>query len=134
MADMTEMTPDQEAAYALACDLGREGLSPAAQAIYDRLQGPPKPSAATGGAKWAYPATGRTLTASTETLEQKYLRQTRTAAVFIAVVVGVVCALALVAAIIAGVQLAKMNTELNNLNGTAANSSCLSQGGNNPGC
>lgn len=137
MDDMTAMTPDQEAAYAIACGLGREGLSPAALAIYDRLKGPPKPSAATAatrGTNWAYPATGTALATRTETLEQRYLRQTRTAVVFIAVVVGVVCALALAAAIVTGVQLAKMSTELSNLNGAATSSGCLSQGGSNPNC
>ncbi len=66
-----------------------------------------------------------------ETLEQKYMRQTRTAVVFIAVIVGVMCVLILVGAI----AVEKVNTQLSNLSGTSTSSSnCLSQGGTELGC
>lgn len=72
---------------------------------------------------------------SVETPELRYMRQTRTAVVFIAVVVGIVCVLSLVGAIVMGVQLAKVNTQLSNLSGNNTSSSnCLSQGGTNPSC
>ena len=63
------------------------------------------------------------------------MRQTRTAVVFIAVVVGVVCVLSLIGAIVMGVQLAKVNTQLSNLSGnTTPSSNCMSQGGTDPSC
>jgi hypothetical protein len=34
---MAKMTPEQEAAYALDYDLGRDGLKPAVRPVYDRL-------------------------------------------------------------------------------------------------
>ena len=62
------------------------------------------------------------------------MRQTRNAAVFIAVVAGVVCALSLIGAIIMGVQLGKVNAQLSNLSGNTASSNCMSQGGTDPSC
>lgn len=77
--------------------------------------------------------TNRTPPHGGETPEQRYARQTRTAVVFIAWVVGVVVVLTLIFGIIAGVQLGKIQNELNN-SGSATNSNCLSQGGTNPNC
>jgi hypothetical protein len=68
-----------------------------------------------------------------ETLEQKYMRETRNAVTFIAVIIGVLVVLGLIGTIIMGVQLAKLN---NNLNGGGGGgiSNCLSQGGSDPSC
>jgi hypothetical protein len=77
--------------------------------------------------------TSRTPPHAGETPEQRYARQTRTAVVFIAWVVAVVVVLTLIFGIIAGVQLGKIQNELNN-GGSTTNSDCLSQGGTNPNC
>jgi hypothetical protein len=69
-----------------------------------------------------------------EPIELKYMRETRNAAVFIAVVVGIVAALSLIATIIVGVQLSKLNSDLNNVGGGSNSSNCLSQGGTDPNC
>jgi len=69
-----------------------------------------------------------------ETIEQKYLRETRNAVTFIAVVVGIVAALSLIAAIVVGTQLAKVNRQLGNLNGSVSSSNCYSQGGTDMSC
>jgi hypothetical protein len=61
------------------------------------------------------------------------MRETRSAAVFIAVVVGIVATLSLIAVIVVGVQLGKVNSQLANLNG-GVSGSCLSQGGTDPSC
>ncbi len=61
-------------------------------------------------------------------------RQTKSAVVFIAWVVGVVCAVSLILGIIAGVQLAKVNRQLSNLGGASTDSNCMSQGGTDPSC
>jgi hypothetical protein len=49
-------------------------------------------------------------------------------------VVGIVAALSLIAAIVVGTQLAKVNRQLGNLSGSSNSSNCLSQGGTDPSC
>lgn len=68
-----------------------------------------------------------------ETPELRYMRETRNAVTFIAVIVGIVAALALIATIIVGVQLGKLNSDLNGISG-GGTSNCLSQGGTDPSC
>ena len=63
----------------------------------------------------------------------KYARQTRNATVFIAWIIGVGVAIALVFGIILGIQTAKVANELNT-NGGGTSSNCLSQGGTDPTC
>ena len=151
------MTPEEEAVYALNWDLSREGLSTAAKAEYDRLvelhegaagtsdsaaadrpdTGNPEQEAYFRSTRRAFPAAGAAGVAAGQpgTLELTYMRQTRNATVFIAVVVGVVCVLSLAGLIIAAVQLNSVRSQLNNLNGTTTNSSsCASQGGTDPSC
>ncbi len=62
----------------------------------------------------------------------RYLRETRNAVTFIAVIVGIVATLALIGTIIVGVQLSKLNSDLNGISGGSSN--CLSQGGTDPSC
>jgi hypothetical protein len=69
-----------------------------------------------------------------ETIEQKYMRQTRNATVFIAVIVAIFTTIALIGAIITAVNVAKLNSQLNNFNGSGSTSNCVSQGGTNPDC
>lgn len=69
-----------------------------------------------------------------ETVEQKYARQTRNATTFIAWCVAIFTALALIGLILVGVQIAKVNSQLGQLNGGVTNSNCLSQGGTDPSC
>ena len=100
------------------------------------------PSAAVPDSR-AYPGQGRegyqvepgaaptSTVSSAETPELKYMRETRNAAVFIAVVVGIVATLSLIATIIVGVQLSKLN---NSISGGGTSSNCLSQGGTDPSC
>ena len=61
----------------------------------------------------------------------EYVRQTRTATMFIAWVIGIGVAISLILGIIVGVQTAKVANELN---GNSISSNCLSQGGSNPDC
>ena len=63
----------------------------------------------------------------------EYARQTRSATVFIAWIIGIGMAISLVLGIIVGVQTAKVANELNN-GGSTSTSNCQSQGGTNPGC
>jgi hypothetical protein len=65
---------------------------------------------------------------------ERYARETRGAVVFIAWCVGIVVIISLVGAIIAGIDLAKVNSDLNNGGGSTTSSNCVSQGGTNPGC
>jgi len=65
--------------------------------------------------------------------ELRYLREIRHAVVFIAVVVGLMCALSLIIGIVAAVQLSKVSSELRG-NGSSSSSNCLSQGGTDPSC
>lgn len=67
-----------------------------------------------------------------ETIEQKYMRQTRNATVFIAVIVGIVTIIALVGIIWTATSISKLNSQLNG--GNVSNSTCESQGGTNPNC
>jgi hypothetical protein len=69
--------------------------------------------------------------ARSETESLRYQRQTRNATVFIAWVVGVLVALSIIFGIIAGVQLAKINTNLTG-GGSGGSTSCVSQGGTLP--
>lgn len=149
-----KMTPEEEAVHALNWDLGREGLSTAGRAEYDRLVELHEGAAGTSGTaaddgpdmenteqeaysrrtQATFPSAGAAAR-QPETPELRYMRQTRNATVFIAVVVGVVCVLSLAGLIIAGVQLSSVRSQLNNLNGTTTNSSsCASQGGTDPSC
>lgn len=66
--------------------------------------------------------------------ELTYMRQTRNAVVFVAVIVGIVCALSLIGAIVVGSQLSKMNSQLSQLGGGSTSSNCYSQGGTDLSC
>ena len=68
-----------------------------------------------------------------ETLEQKYMRQTRSATVFIAVVVGIFTALALIGVIWTATNVARLDSQLTGIPSVNTNN-CLSQGGTNPDC
>ncbi len=85
---------------------------------------------ADGGADAFAPAVAE----APETPEQKYMRHMRNAIVFIAVVLGVSFVLGFVMAIVMGIQIGNINTQLNNQNGGAVSSICVSQGGTEPGC
>jgi cobalamin biosynthesis Mg chelatase CobN len=69
-----------------------------------------------------------------ETTEQRYLRQTRNATVFIAVIVGIVTVLVLIGVIWTATNIARLNSDLNNGTNLFNNSNCESQGGSNPNC
>jgi hypothetical protein len=69
-------------------------------------------------------------TGADEPIELKYARQTRNAATFLAVLAGVIAAVALVGAIVAGVQLAKINDQLSG----GGTSNCASVGGTDLSC
>lgn len=71
---------------------------------------------------------------ASEPPELTYMRQTRNAVVFIAVIVGIVCALSLIGAIVVGSQLSKMNSQLSQLGGGSTSSNCYSQGGTDLSC
>lgn len=66
--------------------------------------------------------------------ELTYIRHTRNATVFIAVVVGIACALSLIGAIVIGTQLSKVNSQLSQLGGGSTSSNCYSQGGTDLSC
>jgi hypothetical protein len=68
-----------------------------------------------------------------ETIEQKYMRQTRSATVFIAVIVGIFSALALIGVIWTAPNVARLDSQLTGIP-SVNNSNCLSQGGTNPDC
>jgi hypothetical protein len=59
-----------------------------------------------------------------------YARQTRSATVFIAWIIGIGVVISLILGIIVGVQTAKVANELSN----GGTSNCQSQGGTNPNC
>jgi hypothetical protein len=67
-------------------------------------------------------------------LELKYMRQTRTACVFIAVIVGIFTALLVVGTIWGVVRYNNLQNQLNNGLNNLGNSNCSSQGGTNPNC
>jgi hypothetical protein len=60
-----------------------------------------------------------------------YARQTRSATVFIAWMIGIGVAISLILGIIVGIQTDRVANELSN-NGSSSN--CQSQGGTNPNC
>ncbi len=66
-----------------------------------------------------------------ESVSEKYARQTRTAAVFVAWCVGIVMVLSLVGVIITAVTLSKINSDLTGGNGGSV-PTCQSQGGTLP--
>jgi hypothetical protein len=68
-----------------------------------------------------------------EPVELRYLRETRNAVVFIAVLAGVICLASLIIGIVAAVQLSKVSSELGGSGGSSS-SNCLSQGGSDPSC
>jgi len=78
-------------------------------------------------------APGTASTRAGETIEQKYLRQTRTATVFIAIIVAIVTVIALVGVIWTVTNISNLNSQLNG-NGGTNSSNCESQGGTNPNC
>ena len=69
-----------------------------------------------------------------ESIEHRYMRQTRTACVFIAVMVAIYSALLLIGVIYTIVKVNEVNNALNNGIGNLGKSSCLSQGGTDPNC
>ena len=66
-------------------------------------------------------------------MELRYLRETRNAVVFIAVLAGVICLVGLIIGIVVAVQLSKISLELGG-SGSSSSSNCLSQGGSDPSC
>jgi hypothetical protein len=79
------------------------------------------------------PASGAVPARAGETIDQKYLRHTRNATVFIAVIVGIFTALVIIATIWAATTVSRLNSDLNGVN-FGSTSNCQSQGGTNPGC
>jgi len=77
------------------------------------------------------PAPGTAATRPGETVEQKYMRQTRNATVFIAVIVAIVTVIALVGVIWTVTNISNLNSQINGVNNS---SNCQSQGGSNPSC
>ena len=69
-----------------------------------------------------------------ETLDQRYLRHTRNATVFIAVIVGIFTAIALIGVIWTATTISKLDSQLNGVNNVFGNNNCQSQGGTNPNC
>ena len=81
-----------------------------------------------------HPVLGRAVPARPpEPVELRYLRETRNAVVFIAVLAGVICLASLIIGIVAAVQLSKVSSELGRSGGSSS-SNCLSQGGSDPSC
>lgn len=78
-------------------------------------------------------APGTASTRAGETVEQKYMRQTRNATVFIAIIVGIVTVISLVGIIWTATTISKLNSQLNGTNGLSS-SNCQSQGGTDPSC
>jgi hypothetical protein len=64
--------------------------------------------------------------------ELRYARQTRNAAVFIAVLAGIAAATTLIGVIIMGVELHSLSNIV--IGPSTSGSNCLSQGGTNPNC
>lgn len=93
----------------------------------------PAPRAATPGSRTATHPSRAALIRAGETLEQKYMRQTRSATVFIAVVVGIFTALALIGVIWTATNVARLDSQLTGIPSVNTNN-CLSQGGTNPDC
>ena len=147
-------TPQEEAVYALDYNLDRSELTMSGQLAYDQIKAvrqrdpsyrpagefPPESRATNtsvdpreiGGAIPAHtPQTPRRWPQTPEDRMEMYARQTRDAVRVIAWIVGFVFVLSVIGAIIVGVQLGKVSSELNT--GTAS-SNCLSQGGTDPSC
>ncbi|HEY2577584.1 MAG TPA: hypothetical protein VGI74_14855 [Streptosporangiaceae bacterium] len=80
------------------------------------------------------PAGSATLTRTPETPELKYMRQTRNACVFIAVIVGIFTTLTLIGVIWGVVTLNTLHNDLNNGVSNLGNSNCSSVGGTDPSC
>ena len=93
----------------------------------------PAPRAGAPASRAGAPASRAALLRAGETIEQKYMRQTRTATVFIAVVVGIFTALALIGVIWTATNVARLNSQLTGIPGVNSNN-CLSQGGTNSDC
>jgi hypothetical protein len=102
------------------------------------VQDPAGPDAAQEAYFASTRSTTRTVAgAALETPELKYMRQTRNATVFIAVIVGIFTTLAVIGVIWTAVTVSKLNSEVNGFsNGinSSFNSNCASQGGTNPDC
>jgi hypothetical protein len=79
------------------------------------------------------PARPATSAGTRETTELRYMRQTRNACVFIAVIVGIFTTLVVIGAIWGAVTLNNLHNEVNNLNNLGT-SNCQSQGGTDPSC
>lgn len=74
-------------------------------------------------------------TVTREPAEQRYLRQTRNATVFMAWVIGVWVALSLIIGLVLGIGLMHAVNQINTNGGTGGSiTNCLSQGGTNPNC
>jgi hypothetical protein len=115
-----------------------EAPAGAAVSTASPVQDPPGPDAA----QEAYFASTRSSTRAAagtglETTELKYMRQTRNATVFIAVIVGIFTAIAVIGVIWTAVTVSKLNSEVNGFsNGvnSSFNSNCASQGGTDTNC
>lgn len=122
--------PGHAADGARAAGPAGEPLSP-----YGNIQQPRVTSTGTAAPapRAAAPVSRAATLRAGETLEQKYMRQTRTATVFIAVIVGIFTVLALIGVIWTASNVARLNSQLNGIPGVNS-SNCLSQGGTNPDC
>jgi hypothetical protein len=85
------------------------------------------------GTRGTLPASSAVPARTGETIEQKYMRHTRNATVFIAVIVGIFTTLVIIGTIWTVTTVSRLNSDLNGVN-LGSNSSCLSQGGTNPDC
>lgn len=100
------------------------GTAGTAAAVLARPQMPPPPIT---------PPPPSTPAPAGETPERRYLRQTRNATVFIAVIVGIVAVLTLVGVIWTANTVSKLNSQLTG-GGLFTGSNCASQGGTNTSC
>lgn len=128
-----------------AVDDGYAGQAIAAAGITQRvaaLNGPREPGQAVGTAtalkeRPQLPTPVNAVNASPrvgETLDQRYLRQTRNASVFIAVIVGIFTAITLIGVIWTAATISKLDSQLNGVSNVFGNTNCQSQGGTNPSC
>lgn len=86
------------------------------------------------GPRGGGPAGARVPPQAREPIELRYMRQTRTACVFIAVMVAIYSALLAIGIIVTIVKVNSLDNALNNGVSNLGNSNCLSQGGSNPNC
>lgn len=107
----------------------RAGMASAPEKAPGQAHWPQQPNLA--GIPSGLPAPSAASTRAGETLEQKYLRQTRTATVFIAVIVAIVTVIALVGVIWTVSNISNLNSQINGVNN---NSNCESLGGTNSSC